>query len=126
MSDFYRTRMGHTFYNKNVPELVGEDVALCLYRVAQESLHNVVRHSGARSATLLLRGESEGLRLEVTDSGVGFDPEDVRHRRGLGIVSMRERLRAAGGVLWIRSTPGKGTVVDALVPLPAAPPKENP
>jgi PAS domain S-box-containing protein len=114
------------FEQEDVPESVGEDVALCLYRVAQESLQNVVRHSGARSATLLLRGESEGLRLEVTDSGVGFEPGDVRQRRGLGIVSMRERLRAVGGVLWIRSTPGKGTVVDALVPLPKTPGKESP
>jgi PAS domain S-box-containing protein len=105
------------FEEKDVPTSLGEDMSLCLYRVAQESLQNVVRHSGAQTATLRLRAEPGELRLVVTDPGAGFEPEETGNRRGLGIVSMRERLRALGGRLSIRSAPGLGTTVVAVVPL---------
>ena len=105
------------FEERDVPDSIGDDAALCLYRVAQESLRNVVKHSRAESAEVELCGGKGGLRLTVSDSGVGFEPDRIRERNGLGVISMRERLRSLGGRLSIRSAPGEGTRVEAVVPL---------
>jgi two-component system, chemotaxis family, CheB/CheR fusion protein len=94
------------------------EIALCLYRVAQEALGNVVRHSGSNRATLALAGRKHRILLLVSDRGVGFDRESPRNKKGLGIVSMEERVRLVGGVLAIRSRPGSGTRVTVVVPLP--------
>ena len=87
------------------------------FRIAQEALHNALRHSGAQHIDVRLRSEADGLELMVTDDGAGFDPEDpeVRARR-LGLTTMDERARAAGGALTIRSRPGAGTIVRLRVP----------
>jgi signal transduction histidine kinase len=100
-----------------VPASIPFDVSLCLYRVAQECLHNVAKHSGAKEATLALRGEKGGLLLSVTDKGGGFDPELVADQSGLGIVGIRERVRLVGGSVSIHSRPGHGAVIDVRVPL---------
>jgi signal transduction histidine kinase len=92
--------------------------ALCLYRVAQEALRNVVRHSNTDRATVELIGTASGVRLVVTDNGTGFDPAASRSNGGLGVVSMRERVSLSGGVLTIATRPAGGTRVDALVPAP--------
>jgi PAS domain S-box-containing protein len=105
------------FTENNVPETIPDDAALCLYRVAQESLQNVVKHSKAKSAQVMLEVESKNIRLVVSDGGVGFDVEEVRGRNGLGIISMRERLRAIEGRLTIRSQPDEGTHIEAFVPV---------
>ena len=97
-----------------------DDAALCLYRVAQESLRNVVTHSRTESAKVELRGGPGEVRLTVTDSGVGYDPDQVREQNGLGVISMRERLRALGGWLSIQSAPGEGTRGEAVVPIDEA------
>jgi len=106
------------FTHSGVPEVVAPAAALCLYRVAQEALRNVVRHSGAARAAVELAGTRGGLRLVVSDRGAGFDPAalDVV---GLGLVSMRERLQMAGGDLTIHAEPGVGVRVAARVPAPA-------
>ena len=104
------------FAHRNVPESVPQDVASCLYRVAQEALRNVAKHSGATQAQVSLTGADGSLRLAVTDPGVGFDPEVVKGR-GLGIVSMEERVRLVNGVISIRSGPGLGTRIEIRVPL---------
>jgi signal transduction histidine kinase len=100
-----------------MPDSMSDAAALCLYRVAQESLRNVVKHSRAKSAGVELCAENGEVRLTVTDSGVGYDHDQIRERNGLGVISMRERLRALGGRLSIQSAPGEGTRVEAVVPI---------
>ena len=95
---------------------IGRDEALCLFRVAQEALNNVRRHSGAGVATMALRSKGDGVLLTVRDSGTGFDPDLPGQTRSLGLASMRERARAVGGTFDIESTPGTGTRVIAWVP----------
>jgi PAS domain S-box-containing protein len=112
-----RRAMQLVFEESEVPDSISDDAALCLYRVAQESLRNVVNHSRAESAEVKLCAENEVVRLTVTDSGVGFELDQLRERNGLGVISMRERLRAIGGRLSIQSAPGEGTTVEAVVPL---------
>jgi signal transduction histidine kinase len=105
------------FTENNVPETIPDDAALCLYRVAQESLQNVVKHSKANNAQVMLDVDTKDIRLAVSDGGVGFDVEDMRGRNGLGIISMRERLRAIGGRFTIRSQPREGTRIEVFVPI---------
>jgi PAS domain S-box-containing protein len=106
------------FENESVPNSLPQDTSLCLYRIAQESLNNVIRHSGSKSAEVELRGGGNEIRLLVSDSGIGFDTESPRLRKGLGLVGMRERLRLVGGTISIESRLSQGTKVDARVPLP--------
>jgi signal transduction histidine kinase len=89
----------------------------CIYRVVQEALHNVFRHSAAKSAVVTVRQDDSSLFLSVEDDGSGFDPGK---KRGLGMLGMEERVRQLGGHLEIRSTPGKGTVLRITLPIPAA------
>lgn len=103
-----------------LPSRPRPDVALCLYRVAQECLRNVAKHSGAREATVKTSLENGMLELRVHDEGGGFDPESARNRRGLGLVSMRERVQIVHGSLDVVSSPGKGTEIVAAVPLNAS------
>jgi signal transduction histidine kinase len=93
------------------------DSALCLYRVAQESLRNVARHAQATKVEISLRAKDGTCELEVRDDGVGFDGNQ-RRGAGLGLASMGERVLLVGGRLAIRSTPHRGTAVIASVPLP--------
>jgi signal transduction histidine kinase len=96
---------------------VSKDVALCLYRVAQEALQNIVKHSRSTRAWVELQGSSEEIALFVRDKGVGFRVEPLK---GLGLVSMRERLRLVGGTIAIHSRIGAGTRIEAHVPLRSA------
>jgi PAS domain S-box-containing protein len=112
-----RRRMELVFEERDMPDSLEDDAALCLFRVAQESLRNVVKHSRAESARVELRGRKGEVCLTVTDTGAGFDPDQVREQNGLGVISMRERLRALGGRLSIQSVPGEGTIVEAVVPI---------
>ena len=80
------------FTHHPVPDVIPPDAALCLYRIAQEALRNVVKHSGSRHASVELSGTADVIRLRVTDDGVGFDPGSAAGNGGLGLVSMRERL----------------------------------
>lgn len=88
-----------------------------LLRVAQEALHNALRHSGAALVEVTLAKRGPGAALRVTDDGSGFDPTAVRSAgRHLGLVSMRDRASGAGGRLDVESAPGKGTVIEMEVP----------
>ncbi|MGE5839822.1 MAG: PAS domain S-box protein, partial [Deltaproteobacteria bacterium] len=80
-----------TFIKENVPPRLPKDIALCLYRVVQESLRNVTQHSQAKSTEIFLEGSNSKIRLTIKDAGIGFDPSEVRHKPGLGLASMRER-----------------------------------
>lgn len=97
-------------------EPVPPDAALCLFRVAQEGLQNVVRHSGAAGAEVILVREPGALSLTIRDSGKGFDPEAAREAGGLGLMSMAERVRLLDGTLTIRSRPGAGTELSVRIP----------
>jgi PAS domain S-box-containing protein len=95
---------------------VAGDVALCLFRVAQEALTNVIRHAGARAVSVVLRHMDDGLLLAVRDDGAGFDPESPRRVRSLGLASMRERVQLVNGTLDIESAPGRGTTIVVWAP----------
>jgi signal transduction histidine kinase len=100
----------------NWPANLPNVVALSLYRVAQEALHNAAKHSGANAVSVSFRGEGTALVLTISDSGVGFDSQGAGAFSGLGIVSMRQRLRTIGGTLAITAAPGQGTQVVARLP----------
>lgn len=95
---------------------ISEENALCLFRITQEALGNIIRHSGAKKAIIKLEVSSTAAKLSVRDLGVGFDVG--RTDTGLGLVSMRERLRMAGGELKIESRKGGGTSILASLPFP--------
>jgi signal transduction histidine kinase len=100
---------------RHVPDAVSGDDALCFYRIAQEAISNIVKHSQAKEARLELTGTSDHLELLISDNGKGFT-YDTECERGLGLLNMRERLRLVGGTLRIR-TASSGTEVLAQVPL---------
>ena len=102
------------FGEHDVPSHVPEEIKLCLYRVAQESLQNIAKHSQAHRAKLELTGNERGLVLTVEDDGIGFERRPLD---GLGMASMRERLGSVAGTIKITSAPMKGTRVEAHVPL---------
>jgi signal transduction histidine kinase len=86
-----------------------------LYRIAQEALHNTVKHAHAEDVGLLLKQEHEGLLLEVRDDGIGFDPSRTFPGH-LGLKSMRERAERLGGALEIESRPENGTRILVRIP----------
>jgi PAS domain S-box-containing protein len=102
---------------KSLPDDLDESVSLNLFRTVQESLRNAVKHSKAHHVKVELTCQSNVVHLLVSDDGVGFDPEERRADHGLGLVSMRERLRSVGGEFSIWSKPFHGTVVEAKVPV---------
>ncbi|MEE8160583.1 MAG: PAS domain-containing protein, partial [Acidobacteriota bacterium] len=106
------------FSHSDVPNSIPQDVSICFYRVLQESLGNVVKHSGTREAQVKLAGRPGGIQLQICDSGIGFDPGIRKKTFGLGLISMRERLHSAGGELLVESQPSAGTQIKASVPLP--------
>ena len=105
------------FSETDVPGSVPHDVALCLFRIAQEALNNVVKHSGAREADVTLSAVEESLVLRIVDSGHGFDVGAASSSGGMGLMGMRERLRPNCGELKVRSRPGFGTTIEARVPI---------
>jgi PAS domain S-box-containing protein len=104
------------FTSENVPNPLPRDVSLCLFRVAQEALHNAVKYSGVTLFSVDLRGIGDQLRLEVGDTGVGFDVEKVKQDVGLGLISMQERIHLINGRLDIKSKANHGTTIVARVP----------
>ena len=100
-----------------LPARIPQDCGLCLFRVTQEALRNLARHAQASTAKVSVRCLDGGLQLAVSDTGIGFDPAQHRHRPSLGLASMRERVRLVGGELDIESAPGQGTTIVAWVPL---------
>jgi PAS domain S-box-containing protein len=92
------------------------EISLCLFRVLQEALQNAVKHSAGQNFTVEVHGTEKGITLTVSDSGIGFDWQHAMNGRGLGLISMRERLRLVNRELSIQSAPGRGTTVIARVP----------
>jgi PAS domain S-box-containing protein len=105
------------FKDEGVPTHLPKDISLCLFRIAQEGLHNAVKYSGTTQFAVTLRKTANEVQLEVIDGGLGFDVEEAKRNRGLGLVSMQERVHLLHGALFIDSAPGKGTRVVASVPV---------
>jgi len=104
------------FTSEDIPRSVQPDVALCLFRITQEGLQNLKKHSGTKKAQLSVRHMGNRLVLSLCDEGTGFDANKLE-KPGLGILSMRGRARALGGEFEIHSKPGKGTRIDVWVPV---------
>jgi PAS domain S-box-containing protein len=104
------------FAHAAVPTPLPSEVALALFRVTEESLTNIAKHSRAKSARVSVTGESRGIHLTIEDAGTGFDPDRLERGAGLGFVSMRERLRAVRGTVRVDSAPSRGTRIDVWVP----------
>jgi signal transduction histidine kinase len=100
-----------------VPQEIPRDVALCLYRIAQEALRNIAKHADAEQATVSLAASDDGILLSIEDTGSGFDRSQHRGQGGVGLASMEERARLMGGDLSIHSEPGKGTLIEVWAPL---------
>ena len=109
------------FQNGNVPDNLSSEIAHAFLRVLQESLNNVAKHSGAARVDVRLRASNGHINLMVTDSGKGFDVKRAYVGGGLGLESMRERMRLLDGVLVLRSKPKRGTTIHASVPLDRQP-----
>ena len=101
---------------QDLPASLSPDISLCFFRVLQEALHNAAKHSGVRYFEVRLWGTPDEIHLTVSDSGVGFDVEATWAKRGLGLISMQERLKLLNGTLDIESQPQRGTTVHASVP----------
>jgi two-component system sensor histidine kinase UhpB len=100
---------------------VDREVAVCLFRMAQEALHNGLVHGNASHLVVTLARTRGNVELTVVDDGAGFDPEAARRNgSGLGLVSMEERAYALGGEFHVASSPGLGTTVYVRVPAAAA------
>jgi signal transduction histidine kinase len=92
------------------------EVAVCLYRIAQEAVRNAAKHSQAKEVWVEIRQLRDAIRLSIVDKGIGFDLRTLKAGRGLGLVSMRERVELISGSLTIKSAPGEGTCVEVRVP----------
>lgn len=107
LAEQYRAQIN--FVHRNVPHTLSKESALCLFRVVQEALSNTMKHSGVRKAQVELFGDRETLHLCISDTGAGFDPQSVSAKGRLGLISMQERVRAAGGTIAVESRPTTGT-----------------
>ena len=112
-----RQKVKIEFRSENVPKDLSAERSLCLFRVLQEALQNAIKHSGSRNLEVSLTGRTSEIELTVFDSGIGFDPEEAMKGRGLGLTSIRERLKLVNGILSIDSQPQRGTTIHAHVPL---------
>src|SRR5258705_4746634 len=104
------------FKEKGCSGLLPKDVTLCLFRIVQESFRNVIKHSGAREASVVLVGTRDAIHVSVSDNGRGFDVDSLKSKSGLGFISMKERLRLVGGAISVHST-ARGTKIEVSVPL---------
>jgi PAS domain S-box-containing protein len=111
------------FNAENIPERLPKDVSLSVYRTIQEGLNNIAKHACARRAVVCLSASEASLHLSIQDDGLGFDPAEVRKMPGLGLSSIRERVRLVNGRHRIKSEPEKGTMIEVTVPLQPAVPK---
>jgi signal transduction histidine kinase len=109
------------FTSTKIPRSVHPDTALCVFRIVQEGLRNLKKHSGAEEAKVDLKMTGERLEVTVRDEGHGFDLQVLHKNEGLGVRSMEERARSLGGKFEIHSESGKGTTLKVSVPLTPGP-----
>lgn len=108
-----RSDMEVEVHSDNVSEALADETKVCIYRLVQEALNNAATHASAKNAKVTVVQSSDKLTVEISDDGLGFDPE--RHR-GMGILGMEERVRRLGGTFAIQSAPGKGAAIKAELP----------
>ncbi len=106
-----------SFVPHNVPALLSQDVATCMYRLVQEALRNIAKHAQASEVEVGLGVLDNGLHLSVKDNGIGFDPRGKPAQKGLGLLSMKERIRLHHGTFTITSQPKKGVEISIWLPL---------
>lgn len=116
-AEFARQHNVKIDFSSNVSQRLPNDASLCLYRILQEGLHNAVKHSGVKEYFVQLNAEAGAVELTIRDFGVGFNVEKVMMDRGLGLVSMRERINLVSGTLNIESAPHGGATIRAKVPV---------
>jgi len=104
------------FHQSGFPATLDKDITLCVFRIAQEGLRNCVKHSGAESARLVLTKTRNAVRLVVSDNGCGFNTKTELMEKGLGFISMKERLHLLGGEINVYSRPLRGTRIEVSVP----------
>jgi len=112
-----RQKVKIDFHCEGIPKELPKEISLCLYRVLQEALQNAIKHSRSRNFEVSLSGESNEIQLTVRDWGIGFDPEEAMKGPGLGLISMKERLKLVDGELVIESQPQQGATIYARTPL---------
>lgn len=117
--EFSRPGLTISVSHENLPAVINPDVTLCIYRVVQEALQNAMKHSGAREVLVHLNGSGPLLTVNIVDDGVGFDVP-AGFGKGLGLISMNERLEGLGGTLTIRSSPKTGVRLKIQVPFEGA------
>ena len=105
------------FVEENMPRNIPREVALCLFRITQEALQNVKKHSRADSAEVRVEGLEQKIHLSISDRGTGFDQGAASRQNGIGVRSMEERVRLVGGQFAVRSRPMQGTKIDVWVPI---------
>jgi len=108
-----------------VPRNLSKDVSLALYRVLQEALQNAMKHSGVQQFSVELVADTNEIRLTVSDSGAGFKQQDGLKGQGLGLISMRERMRLVRGEFLVESEPGRGTTIRCKAPVGHHPSREG-
>ena len=111
-----RQRADIDLSSHDLPTDVPKEISLCLFRVLQQALHNAVKHSGVKRFEVQLWGTPTEIHLTVSDLGIGFDVEAALKSQGIGLTSMKERMRLVGGDLSIDSQPQRGTAIHARVP----------
>ncbi len=116
-----KTGIDLSFTPQDLPDTLPQNIALCLYRIIREGLQNIAKHSGAAAAAIALHGLPDGIRLVVKDNGSGFDPETAKQKAGIGLSSMRERVRLVNGAIAIAAKPGQGAEIQVFIPLGDAP-----
>ena len=106
------------FDHSNIPDGIAPDVSLCLFRILQESLRNIVKHSHASRAEVRLSADASAISMSVFDDGGGFRSNAIHDSDGIGIVSMKERARMCDGRFLVQSRPAvPGTRIDVIIPL---------
>jgi two-component system, NarL family, sensor kinase len=106
-----------SFEAVDVPTVLPREVMLCLYRILQEGLHNVVKHAHTQRVEVGLSRVNDRLELTIKDTGIGFVPEQLRGKGGVGLASMEERVRLVQGTFALTSHPGHGTTIRVQVPI---------
>lgn len=104
------------FQSEGIPKRLPSRMSLCLYRVLQEALQNAAKHSGARHVDVSLKAHADKIELTVEDTGRGFNVDEAARTRGLGLSSMKERIKGVHGQLVVDSEPQRGTAIRARVP----------
>ncbi len=116
--EFSKQHGVHIEFNEpSIPRNLAQDISLVLFRIAQEALRNAQKHSQSAEFAVTLSSSPDEIRLEVRDSGAGFDPEAITLNTGLGLLSMQERVHLVHGRLSVESRPGEGTTIVAVVPV---------